>query len=691
MQYSLGVMFSRSFFEELKRRRVYRVALVYGVFASAMIQVGGTILPIFHARQWVQQVFIVLIATGFPFALVLAWIFDITREGIRRTPNARGLRVYSKRQLWLVGLVGTLVAALALAGYWAWHPWTNPENEAFDAENSEAPAKSIAVLPFQNLSTNDENAFFADGVQDQILTNLAQVADLKVISHTSVEQYKTATQRNLREIGRQLGVSYVLEGSVQRAPNRLRVITRLIDARTDSQIWTESYDRDVSDLFAIQSEIAQAIVGQLQAKLSPQEKANIEERPTGDLGAFDPYFQAKQIVDSYLDEPDPRQSLLKALKLLDEAISHDPRFVLAYCYAGRAHDLLYFLDFDPSPKRVSLAEAAAQNALRLRPDSAEAHLTMADFYFRCRRDYEHAQRELAIARPGLPNSTSFFFLSGYINRRQGHWVEAERDFQTAVKLDPRNPNAANLLVDTYVLQRRFPEAIQAFHRGIANGLQTPIAYIRGAALDFGATGDPSSLRAAMAKAPDVDVGGGETTWRVLIAMIDRNYDEAERILAASPRSDFQDVDFSFYFPRAWYEGVIARARGDQAKAKAAFSAARTVFETRLKVKPNDARTIAVLAQVDANLGKKELALQEAQHAVTLMPVSKDAYDGPLVLQGLAQVYTWTGEPDRALDVLQTLLSMPDYISYGYLKTDPAWEPLRNHPRYQQLLGSMAKP
>jgi tetratricopeptide (TPR) repeat protein len=247
----------------------------------------------------------------------------------------------------------------------------------------------------------------------------------------------------------------------------VRVNAKLIDARTDSQIWTESYDRDVSDLFAIQSEIAQAIVGQLQAKLSPQEKANIEERPTGDLGAFDPYFQAKQIVDSYLDEPDPRQSLLKALKLLDEAISHDPRFVLAYCYAGRAHDLLYFLDFDPSPKRVRLAEAAAQNALRLRPDSAEAHLTMADFYFRCGRDYERAQRELAIARPGLPNSTSFFFLSGYINRRQGHWVEAERDFQTAVKLDPRNPNASNLLVDTYVLQRRFrkPTRLSTADRG----------------------------------------------------------------------------------------------------------------------------------------------------------------------------------------------------------------------------------
>ena len=677
----------RSIFKELKRRRVYRVALAYGIFASAMIQIGGTILPIFHAREWIQQVFVVLIAIGFPLSLVLSWIYDITAEGIRRTPNARGLRVYRTRQLWLVGIAGTSIAAVALAGYWFWHPWRNVSAETSEVSGNGIPAKSIAVLPFENLSPDNAGTFFADSVQDQIMTNLAKVSDLKVISHTSVQQYRNQLGRNVREIGRQLGVAFILEGTVQRAPNRVRVNAKLIDARTDSQIWAESYDRDVADLFVIQSDLAQAIVNQLQAKLSPQQKAEIEETPTRDLAAFGLYLQAKEIVDTYSEAADPGLSLLKAVQLLDEATTRDPNFVLAYCYAAHAHNLLYFLDLDPTPKRDRLGEAAVANALRLRPDSAEAHLAKADYYFRCHREYERAQEELAIARPGLPNSVPFFNLSGYINRRQGHWTEAERDFATAVRLDPRNPNAVNFLVDTFILERRFPEAKLAYDQ-VASGMREPIALIRRASIDFAETGDPSTLRAAMAAAPDVDVGGGETSWGILLALIDRKYDEARRVLAASPRADFLDADFTFYFPRAWYEALIARAEGDKTKAVAAFKAARLIFESRLKTKPNDPRTLAVLAQVEANLGNKELALQEAQKAVALMPVSKDAYDGPLVLQGLAQVYTWTGDHDHALDVLQTLLGMPGYISYGYLKTDPAWQPLRNHPRFQQFLASM---
>lgn len=675
--------------KELKRRRVYRVAFAYGIFASAMIQVGGTILPIFHAPQWMQQVFIVLVAAGFPLSLVLGWVYDITAKGIRRTPNARGLRVYSKRQLWLVVLAGTSIAALALAGYWFWHPWRNAIDELPESSGIVIPAKSIAVLPFQNLSPDNAGTFFADSVQDQILTNLAKVSDLKVISHTSVQQYRNQLGRNLREISRQLGVAYVLEGTVQRAPSRVRVNAKLIDARTDTQIWAESYDRDVADLFVIQSDLAQAIVSQLQARLSPEQKAEIEETPTRDLAAFDLYLQAKEIVDTYLEAQDVSPSLLKALRLLEEATERDPNFVLAYCYAARAHNLLYFLDLDPTPKRNALGEAAVENALRLRPNSAEAHLAKADHHFRCHRAYERAQEELAIARPGLPNSVPFFNLSGYIHRRQGHWTEAERDFATAVRLDPRNPNAVNFLVDTFVLERRFPEAKLAYDRAIAAGMREPIALIRRAALDYGETGDTTTLRAALAAAPEVDVGGGETSWRILLALIDHSYDEARRILAASPRDDFQDVDFSFYFPRAWYEALIARAEGDKARAVAAFQATRVVLEFRLKNKTNDPRTLAVLAQVEANLGNKDLALSEAQTALKLMPVSKDAYDGPLILQGLAQVYTWTGDPDRAFPELEALLGMPGYVSYGYLKTDPAWQPLREDSRFQQLLASMA--
>jgi TolB-like protein/Tfp pilus assembly protein PilF len=681
----------RSFLGELKRRRVYRVALGYGVAASAIVQVGGTILPIFHVAEWVQQVFVALIAIGFPIALILAWAFDITTQGIERTPNLSGLRVSSARQVWLLGILGTAVAVLAVSGYWFWHPW---KNAASPLTIESAPEKSIAVLPFQNLTADKANAFFADGVQDQILTNLAKVADLKVISNTSVQQYKaeTGVVRNLREVGRQLGVTYVLEGSVQREPNRLRVITRLIDARTDAQMWADTYDRDVADLFAIQSDIAQAVVSHLQAKISPEQKARIEERLTGDIVAFELYLRAKQVIESYLNLEDVRGSLLQALQWLEEATRRDESFLLSYCYAARAHSLLYFYDLDPTPARVLLAETAVQTALRLRPDSAEAHLAAADYYFRCHRDYDRSRQELEIARPGLPNSTPFFILAGYMSRRQNRWAEGEQDFITASKLDPRNPNAYNLLSDTYVLERKFPEAMQSYLRVLAAGPETPLLLIRGAGIEFARSGDYGPLEKALARAPaDMDVGGGETPLRVLLALFRRDYVEAERVLTISPRDDFMDVDFTFYYPRAWYQAMIARAKGDQAGASAAFEAVRRILEKRLEIKPEHARTLAVLAQVDAGLGRKELALREAQHAVELMPVAKDAYDGALVLEGLAQVHAWTNEPGAAIDLLQRLVAMPGYISYGYLKMHPLWLPLRGNPRFEKLVASMAPP
>jgi TolB-like protein/Tfp pilus assembly protein PilF len=681
-----------SFFKELKHRRVYRVAIGYGIVGSALVQVVGTVLPIFHAPDWMQQLFVVLLALGFPIALVLAWAFDITTTGIERTPDVRGLRATHARQIWLLALAGTLIAGFAVAGYWFWHPWraaSGSLSPSLGLTSSSIPEKSIAVLPFQNLSAEKENAFFTDGVQDEILTNLAKVSDLKVISRWSVQQYKTGVARDLRMISQQLGIAYILVGSVQRVPDRLRVSAQLIDARNDSQIWAATYDREVADLFKIQSEIAQSIVTHLQAKLSPQEKANIEERPTTDLAAFDLYLQAKEIVDTYLEAADPGASLLRTVRLLDEAIERDPNFALAYCYLARAHDLLYFLDLDPSPARNLLAEAAVTKALQLRPNLPEAHVAMADHHFRCHRDYERAQQELAIARPNLPNSVSFFFLAGYIERRRGQWPEAERDFASAVTIDPRNPNAVNLVVDTYVLERRFPEGKRAYDRAIAAGLQQPIAYIRRAAMDFGETGESTTLRAALNKWPEVDVGGGETAWRIMLAMIDRNFDAADRVLAQSARADFQEVDFSFYYPRAWYEAIIARARADQAKALRAFSDARAVFESRLQLKPEDPRTLAVLAQVDAGLGRKELAIREAKHAVELMPISRDAYDAPLVQQGLAQVYVWTGEKDQALQLLEQLVSIPSYLSYGYLRFDPQWEPLHGDARFEKIVASIA--
>jgi TolB-like protein/Tfp pilus assembly protein PilF len=678
-------MNSRNFFAELKRRNVYKVAVAYIVAGWALAQGLAQVLPVFSISNWVIQLLVVLIVMGLPIALGLAWAFELTPQGIKRTETADAMPEATRRKkyvwIYVVVIGGLLSIGLFFLGRYSAAPTQNAP--------SDGSAKSIAVLPFENLSDDKQNTYFADGVQDQILTNLAKVSELRVISHTTVRQYKSGEPRNLREIGRQLGVTHILEGSVQRAGDRLRIAAQLIDARTDSQVWAETYDRTAADLFAIQSELAESIVGQLQAKLSPEQKADIEARPTQDLVAFELYLRAKQIVDSYLIAEDVRAALLSALQSLDQAIKRDPDFVSAYCYIARANDLLYFFDLDPTPNRILLAEAAVKAALRLRPDSAEAHFAMADFLFRCRRDYDGALKELAIARPGLPNDAAFFILSGYINRRRNNWAQAERDFSTAVALDPRNPNAYNLLADTYNLQRKHFLAAQVYDRVLAAGERTPIVFYRRDSALFNGTGNSTELRRVLSENPDMDIGGGQTSYRVMFALIDHDFAEAERVLAASPREDFQDIDYSFYSPKPWFEAMIARAQGDSARANAAFSAARTVLEQRLAVKPEDARTIAVLAQVDAGLGHKELAIQEAKHAVDLMPVSKDIYDGALVLEGLAQVYTWTNEPDRAIELLQKLVTMPGYTNYARLKLHPMWNPLRGDPRFEKIVNSLA--
>lgn len=681
----------RAFLQELKSRRVFRVAIGYAIVASGTIQVIGTVLPIFHVRDWVQQVLVVLVGLGFPVALMLAWVYDLTAEGIVRTQT--GDHALNRRRAILLATIGLVIGGAGIAGSWLWHPWTSDASSSQIVDTAGSiPDKSIAVLPFVNQSADQDNAFFTEGMQDEILNDLAKIADLKVISRTSVMQYQSGSSRNVRVIGQQLGVAYVLEGSVRRAANRVRVSVELIDARTDATRWSDQYDGDLADVFRIQSDIAEKIVEQLQGQLSSQEKANIETRPTEDMAAYDLFLQARNIVDSYLDVADPGASLRQAVRLLNQATQRDPKFVLAHCYSARAHDLLYFLDLDPNQSRCESARIAVETAARLAPNSAEVHLAAADHAFRCNRDYAAAQKELGVARPGLPNSVPFFVISGYLHRRQNHWDQAETEFAKAVRIDPRNPNAVNLLTDTYILERRFSQAIATYDRAIAAGLQSAIIFVRKAAIQFAATGDPSYLRAALAAAPpDLDVGGGETPIRVLIALIDRDYEGARKALAASPRKDFQGPDFSFYYPREWYQAIIARAAGDHDAMASAFAATRTALEERLKLKPEDARTLAVLAQVDAGLGKKDQAIIEAKHAVELMPMNRDAYDAPLVLEGLARVYTWTGEKDFAIDTLQKILSVPGYLTIGYLQRDPIWDPLRDHPRFKSLTAASSSP
>ncbi len=432
--------------------------------------------------------------------------------------------------------------------------------------------------------------------------------------------------RNLREIGRATRRGLRRRGQRAARGQPDPVTAQLIDARTDAHQWAEHYDRDLNDVFAIQSEIAQAIAGQLQAAISPQEHAAMLERPTANVEAYTQYVRAKQIVERSLDLEDQRTELLRAVDLLDDATRRDPAFVEAYCLAAHAHDLLYLYGLDATPARRALAETAVDNAVRLRADAAEVHLARADLYFSCDRDYSRAGAELALARPGLPNSAELYQLSAVLNRHLGRWDDSTRELEKARELDPRATNVIELLADTYVLRRRFADAERLYEPSVRPDFDPRFSRYIAATLSFTATGSTEKLAAALRELPGyVDPGGGVTPSRIIAALAVGDYPGAYAALAASPLPAFQDVDFSFYYPRTWYEAQIARAAGDEARARTAFAACRKVLEERPAAQAGEPRTLAVLAQVDAGLGNRELALAEAQRAVELMPISRDAY------------------------------------------------------------------
>jgi len=554
--------------------------------------------------------------------------------------------------------------------------------------------KSVAVLPFENLSSDKENAYFADGVQDEILTNLARIADLKVISRTSVMQYKTGLQRNLREIGQQLGVAHLLEGSVQRAANRVRVNAQLIDARTDGHLWAQTYDRDLPDVFAIQSEIAKAIADQLQAKLSPNEKKAIEHPPTTDLAAFDLYSRAKSLIltagFSATSEPDLR----KAIELLDEAVKRDPSFFDAYCQLARAHEQLYAVSgVDHTPARLALAEAAVQAATRLRPDAAEAHLARAQYLYFGPRDYAGALAELEIARRALPNDPRLFELTGYILRRRGQQEEGLRNLERAVELDPRNFNTLQQIALSYQILGRYAEAIAALDRALAivpDNAETranrELEYVC-----WKADTRPlhQTIDAILAQGPGA-IASAADTW-FFCALAERDPAAAERALVAVGDNQCWS-ESTINLSRSFGEGLLARMTKDEARARTAFEAARAQQEKIVQAQPDYGPTLCVLGLIDAALGRKELALDEGRRAIALTPLEKDVNNGSRVLQYFAITEAWAGEKELALQQLETGLRAPAaslMLSYGALKLYPFWDPLRGDPRFEKIVNSLA--
>jgi serine/threonine protein kinase/Flp pilus assembly protein TadD len=558
-----------------------------------------------------------------------------------------------------------------------------------------ATDKGIAVLPFENISANKDDTYFADGVQDEILNNLAKIAQLKVISRTSVMQYRPDAKRDLRQIAAALGVANVLEGTVRRDGNHVRVSTELVDARNDNTIWADSYDRDLTDIFAIQSEVAQTIATKLAATLSPEEKRYIEKKPTENLEAYDLYLRAKELFVSVrvsMSFGNVEKPLVDAIGFLEQAVRLDPKFTLAYCASAQAHDNLYFL-YGPTPEQRALGDAAVNSALGLQPDLPEVHLAYAHHLYIVYGDYERARVQLAIAMRGLPNDAEAIVLGGRIDRRQGQFEKAIQEFNQAITRDPRNTLSIQELAETLFNTRQFRAAEQAFDRLIDLRPDQPILKVQKPLfVTFYETGDDTAVRAAIAALPASMADAREVlSLRLMLALVDRDWPEARELIGKMGGGE-DEGNFAYApaaVPVGCYFILLGRLLGEQPGANVSFSETREQLNQKVQKLPGYARLLSQLAVIDALLNNKDAAISEAKRAVEILPISKDAVFGPDMVMNLAVVYAWTDEFNLAFETLSPLTKMPCGIFYGLLKRDPYWEPLRKDPRYEKLLAELA--
>jgi serine/threonine-protein kinase len=553
-----------------------------------------------------------------------------------------------------------------------------------NAASNPAADKSIAVLPFENLSPDPENVYFADGVQDEILTRLASLADLKVINRTSVMQYESRAARDLNKIGHQLGVARVVEGSVQRAGNRVRVNAQLIDVSTNRTLWGQTYDRDLADVFAIQSEIATSIARQLQASLSPREKAAIEQAPTNDIPAFELYARAKDVLLRNV-----KPSLLEAADLLNQAVTRDPSFFKAYCLLAATQDRLYFLGYDHTPSRLALAEAAIEAAFRLRPDAGEAHLARAQNLYRGYLDYDGALAELEVAAKALPNDAGVFELKGYIQRRQGKQEEAMRSLEHAIDLDPRNSYILQQIGISYRHLRRFADEKSVLDRALAIDPNNIDLKLERAAVDFYWKADTRPLHQMVdsIRAGNPAANRDVAEYWLFCALAERDAAAAKNaLISADENAAFTDEAVAF--SRPFTEGLIARMTKDDAGARSAFTAARTDQQQIVRAHESYSPPLCVLGLIDAGLGKED-ALREGRRAVELLPMEKDPINGIAMIKYFAMIAAWVGDKDLACEQLAVAVPPPSRLTYGELKLLPFWDPLRGDPRFEKIVASLA--
>ncbi len=589
----------------------------------------------------------------------------------------RALR-WSRRNPAFAGMTALLLALGAAVAVMIWK-----------GEMATSPVSSgIAVLPFESLSPDNENAFFAEGVYEGVSTKLAKLSDLKVISHNSVARYRGV--HNTQEIGRALNVAYVLEGSVRRNAGRIFLNVQLVDTRTGTHVWTESYDRNSNDVFAMQTEVAQKVADRLGAETSSTEKAAIQEPPTADLVAYDLYLRAKDLINAISFSTRAKEDLLQAVQLLDQAVARDPSFFDAYGQLAAAHDRMYFLGFDHTDVRLKLAETAIHSVRRLRPDSGETHLTLGQHLYWAYQNYDRAREELTVAQRTLPNESRIPLMAGYIDRRQGHWEKSLEEIKQALELDPRNFSIRQQVSLTYQGLRRYKETAATLDDVLAITPKDVTSKVQRAWVDLQWRADPKPLHmtieTVLAQDPSA-VPAIVIQWLEL-ALSERDPAAAEHALAAMPIGGCRDENIAF--PNSWCQGLVARLRGDEPAARDAFANARKELEQIVREQPDYAAALCAIGVVDAALGNKQDALREGERAVELMPVGKSAIDGAMLVQYLAIIYAWTGDKDRAIERLTEAMKLPgSHVTYGHLRLNPFWDPLRGDPRFEGIVASLA--
>jgi TolB-like protein/cytochrome c-type biogenesis protein CcmH/NrfG len=661
------------FFEEVKRRKVYRVAAAYIIAAGGIIQLASAAFPAWELPNWALRLVITLLLLGFPIALMLAWAYDITPQGVRATPTSAVPGSHRRRNV--IVLVATGVIISAAAGF-----FLLPRVSAHKID------KSIAVLPFESLSDEKENAYFADGIQDDVLTNLSKIGDLKVISRTSVMPYRGKAS-NVRDIGKALGVGAILEGSVRRIGNRVRVNVQLINAENDEHMWAEDYDRELTDVFAIQTDLAQKIATELRAKLSPSEKAQIEQKPTENGEAYLAFVQAHNLSSAVEDFDKLKQSE----QLYERAIELDPKFALAMARYSQLESWIA-RSIERTLQRREKAQTLAERALQLQPDLPEAHLARGYSYYWGDNDYDAALKEFEIAQRALPNESEVYLAIGAIQRRQGKWADSTTNLEKAASLNPKDIWALQNLAFNYQMLRNFDKANATIDRALAFDPTALGPLEVKCQLAVAEKGDFSVSEKAFDAVKSVPMSADQklktATSRADVFLVERKYRDGLQVAESLP--DDQLAAFpGALFGKYYSIGFARKALHDDAGARAAFVKAKDVVEEELRRNADVEKTHIQLAKVLAQLGEKDAALAEAHRATELLPESKDAFGGPEITAGVAEVCTILGDNDRAIEILDGLLSRPSAVTVEGLKVSPIWDPLRSDPRFQELLQKYA--